>query len=193
METRLARLMDDLQLQLPGVVPQAVQVELRNTLRDFFIDTNIWHEEVRVKIKPNVISYDVSPSEPAVAVRLMGVRNANDTAVRYATMPEMGTLMLRSAPSQPEVWHAKVVLTVSSNPDREGYPIFPKWVLDRYYDTIVDGVLARMMAQSAKPYANAQMAAYHQKRYLSGKAQARHQSNVENTYGGQRWQFPAFA
>jgi hypothetical protein len=193
MEARLSRLVDDLQLQLPGVLPGALQVELRNTLRDFFIDTNVWQEDVRIKTKPNVVHYDVSPPTPGVAVRLMGLRNADNTAVRYATMPELGTLVLGHVPSQSETWHAKVAVTVSSNPDREGYPIFPKWVLDNYYDTIMDGVLARMMAQSAKPYANTQMAVYYQKRYLLGKAQARHAHNVANTYGGQRWRYPAFA
>jgi hypothetical protein len=193
MDTRLARLLDDLQLQLPGALVGAIQAELRNTLRDFFIDTNIWVEDVDVKTKANVISYDITPSTPGVAVRLMGLKNADGSVVRYATMPELGTLRLANAPSQPEKWTAKVVSTVSAAADRDGNPMFPMWVLDRYYDTILDGVLARMMAQSAKPYANQQMASYHQRRFIMGKAQAKHQGNVENTYGGQRWRFPAFA
>lgn len=193
MDSRLSRLFDDLQLQLPGALVGAIQNELRNTLREFFIDTNAWVEDVRVKTKPDVISYDVTPSTPSTAVRLMSLTNADDLPVRYATMPEFGTLILANAPSQPEVWNAKVAVTVTTGADREDNPIFPKWVLDRYYNTILDGVLARMMAQSAKPYANQQMAVYHQRRYLSGKAQAKHQSNMNNTYGGQRWRFPAFA
>jgi hypothetical protein len=193
MDSRLASLMDDLQVQLPGVILGAVQIELRNVLRDFFIETNVWKEDVRVKTKPNVISYDITPTTPGVAVRLMSLTNADDMAVRYATMPEMGMLLLRHEPSQVESWNANVVVTVSNSLDREGNPIFPLWVLDRYYDTVLSGVLAKMMSQSAKPYANTQMAGYYEKRYLTGKAKARHEGNVSNTYGGQRWRYPAFA
>jgi hypothetical protein len=192
-DSRLSRLMDDLQLQLPGALVGAIQNELRNTLRDFFIDTNIWLEDVLVKTKSNVISYDISPTSPSTPVRLMQLTNADDLPVRYATMPEFGTLMLRNAPSQPEKWFARVALTVSGASDREGNPYFPLWVLDRYYNTVLSGVLARMMAQSAKPYANQQMAGYYQKQYIKGKAEAKHQGNVGNTFGGQRWRFPAFA
>lgn len=193
MDTRLARLMDDLQLQLPGVLPAAVQNELRNTLREFFIDTNLWTEDVTFKTKADVISYDITPEEPGLPIRLMQLQNADGLFVRYATMPEFGTLMLHTAPSQTETWTARVALTVRADPDKEGNPVFPKWVLERYYDTILSGVLARMMVQSAKPYANANMAAYYQRNYRNGLSRARHERNVENTYGGQRWRFPAFA
>lgn len=193
MDSRLSRLMDDLQLQLPGALLGAIQAELRNTLRDFFINTNIWLEDVDVKTKANVVSYDITPTSPGTPVRLMKLTNADDLPVRYATMPEFGQLLLANAPSQPEKWFARVAITVSGAKDKEGNPYFPMWVLDRYYDTILAGVLARMMAQSAKPYTNQQMAGYHQKQYLRGKAGAKHQGNVENTFGGQRWRFPAFA
>lgn len=193
MDSRLSRLMDDLQLQLPGALLGAIQAELRNTLRDFFINTNIWLEDVDVKTKANVVSYDITPTSPGTPVRLMKLTNADDLPVRYATMPEFGQLLLANAPSQPEKWFARVAITVSGAKDKEGNPYFPMWVLDRYYDTILAGVLARMMAQSAKPYTNQQMAGYHQKQYLRGKAKAKHQGNVENTFGGQRWRFPAFA
>jgi hypothetical protein len=192
-DSRLSRLMDDLQLQLPGALVGAIQQELRNALRDFFIDTNIWLEDVSFKTKADVISYDITPTTPSTPVRLMQLTNADGLAVRYATMPEFGTLMLANAPSQPEKWSARVALTVSGVSDREGNPYFPMWVLDRYYDTVLSGVLARMMVQSAKPYGNQQMAGYHQKQYLRGKAEAKHQGNVANTFGGQRWRFPAFA
>lgn len=193
MDSRVSRLLDDLQLQLPGALLGAIQSELRNLLRDFFIDTNAWLENVTVKTKANKILYDITPSTPSTPVRLMKLTNADNLPVRYATMPEFGSLLLATAPSQPETWNATVALTVTTGEDREHNPIFPKWVLDRYYNVILEGVLARMMAQSAKPYANLQMAAYYQKRYLMGKAQVKHQSNVENTFGGQRWRFPAFA
>jgi hypothetical protein len=105
-------------------------------------------------------------------------------------MPDRVSLLLAYAPTQSETWVANIALTVTGDTDKEGYPVFPKWVLDIYYDVILDGVLARMMSQTAKPYTNPQMASYHQKKYMPGKAQARHQSNQQNIYGGQRWTYP---
>lgn len=192
MDSRLSRLFDDLQMQLPGALLPAIQIELKNTLREFFIDTNTWIEEVRIKTKPNTILYDIGTNN-SVPVRLLSLQNADGSYVRYATMPEMGTLLLAHAPSNTERWNAKVAATVPSTMDKEGNPLFPKWVLDRYYDAILAGVLARMMSQSAKPYANPQMAMFYLRRYTSEKSKAKHEGNMQNTYGGQRWRFPAFA
>ncbi len=193
MDARLSRLIDDLQLRLPGVVPTGLQPELTNTLRDFFIETNVWKEDINIGVRPNVIIYDITPDTPSIPVRLMSLLNAQNRPVLRATMPDRVSLLLAYAPSTAETWSAKISLTVTGDKDKEGYPVFPKWVLDIYYEVILDGVLARMMSQTAKPYTNPQMASYHQKKYMSGKVQARHQSNQENIYGGQRWRYPSFA
>ncbi len=183
------RLMDNLRVRLPGAVDNALRMEMFNTLNDFFQDTNIWFEDIGFETVVGVKDYDLISTSPSSIVRLISVTDNHDFVVG-AYMDTPGELQLRDAPAEVHDYTARVSLTVNDPIDREGYPVFPMWVLNKYQNDIIDGVLGRMMAQPAKPYSNAQLAVLHARKFSSSIAFARQEANRRNIYRGQRWAFP---
>lgn len=183
------RLMDNLRIQLPGAIDDVLRLEVFNTLNDFFQDTNIWFEDIDFDVVANQQVYELISSGPSAIVRLLAVV---DDAERYITafMDTPGEIQLRDSPTTPATYTARVALTINDPLDREGNPVFPMWVLNKYQNDIIDGVLGRMMAQPAKPYSNAQLAVLHARKFAAAIGFARKETNRRNVYRGQRWQFP---
>lgn len=188
--TDINRLIDNLRVQLPGATDAAIKFEIFNALNDFFQGSNIWREDIEVPVTSGVTSYDLLPSGPAKIVQLMSVRDTNNLAVGAQLDLLSDALVLFETPSANTTFTAQVALTVNDPIDREGYPVFPMWVLNLYMNGIVSGVLARMMSQPAKPYSNTQLAIYHNRNFNIAIANARVEANRGFTYGTQKWRFP---
>lgn len=184
------RLMDNLRISLPGAIDDALRMEVFNTLNDFFQGTNIWREDIEVEVAAGETHYEILPSGPANIVRLIGVIDHNKLPAKAVLDLITGELALAEAPSQSATYTAQVVLTVNDPLDREGYPVFPMWVLNLYQNDIISGVLGRMMSQPAKPYSNVQLAVAHSRAFNSAIATARMEANRRFTYRAQAWQFP---
>lgn len=188
--TDINRLIDNLRVQLPGATDVAIKFEVFNALNDFFQGSNVWREDIAVTVTSGVTSYDLVPSGPAKIVQLMSVFDANQFPVNAQIDLISGELLLQQTPSSDTTCTAQVALTVNDPIDREGYPVFPMWVLNIYMNGIVSGVLARMMGQPAKPYSNTQLAIYHNRNFNIAIANARVEANRGFTYGSQKWRFP---
>lgn len=188
--TDINRLLDNLRVQLPGATDAAIKFEIYNALNDFFQGSNIWREDIEVAVTSGVTSYDLIPSGPAKIVQLMSLTDANEFQVggQFDLITE--ALVLAQTPSSNGTYVAQVALTVNDPIDREGFPVFPMWVLNLYMNGIISGVLARMMGQPAKPYSNTQLAIYHNRNFSIAIANARVEANRGFTYGSQKWRFP---
>lgn len=184
------RLMDNLRVRLPGAVDTALQMELFNALTEFFMGSNIWRENIEIYVVPDVTNYDLTPMGNAKVVRLMSVEDNNKFPVSASIDLITQELALAQAPANAATYVAQVALSVDDPVDKEGYPQFPAWVLSVYQSDIIDGVLARMMSQPAKPYSNTQLAIYHERRFASAIAMARAEAQRRYVYGGQTWRFP---
>jgi hypothetical protein len=87
-----------------------------------------------------------------------------------------------------------VALTVNADPVTE--PV-NQWAPDEFFGNhfhaLLEGTLARMMGQIAKPYSSPQMALWHHRRFRNAMAGAR----VFVLHGGvpdaQSWRFPRWA
>lgn len=183
------RLMDNLRIRLPGALDDVLRMEAFNALNDFFQDSNIWYEDIDFLTITDTQNYLLTPSSPASIVRLMGVVDQNEQPIS-GFMDTLGELVLQDKPIGGYTYTARVSLTVNDPLDREGYPVFPMWVLNKYQNDIIDGVLGRMMSQAAKPYSNPQLAIFHTRKFSAAIAFARVEANRHNIYRGQRWQFP---
>lgn len=186
----ITRLMKNLRIALPGAVDDAIKLEVFNTLNDFFQGSNCWREDIEVEIVPGVSTYELLPMGPAAIVRLMRVVDSNGLTVK--AWLDLGTrdLVLETVPSVADTYTVSVSLTVNDPIDREGYPVFPAWVLNLYMNDISSGIMARMMVQSAKPYSNARLAAYHARDFQMAISNARAEANRNFAYSSQRWRFP---
>lgn len=183
------RLMDQLRIRLPGALDGTIQLELFAVMNEFFQSSNAWREEIEFDVEPGELVYDVTPSNIATINRLILVQDADGKAV-VAKMSVPGTIELLNPPNKAETWTATVALTVTDPTDREGFPVFPDWFLNKYGNDILDGVLGRMMGQIAKTYSQPQMAMYHMRRFMGAISQAKSEAEHGNVYRGQNWKFP---
>lgn len=182
--------MDNLRIRLPGAIDDALRMELFNTLNEFFMGSNVWREDLEVSVSAGTKNYDLTPSGSARVVRLMGTKDDNGFPINAFVDLITQELVLPETPSTSGTYTAQVALSVDDPTNSEGYPQFPPWVVNIYQSDIIDGVLARMMSQPAKPYSNSQMAILHSRRFANAVALARAEANRRYVYGGQTWRFP---
>lgn len=187
------RLMNNARVHLPGATDTALQLEWFNVLNEFFQDSNIWQEEIDFDVTseddPDTTTYYVEQESVASIVRLLGIVNSDDLPVN-GTMFVPGEIVLTTQPGQDDTYTATVTLTVNDPVARDGFPEFPAWVLNKYGMGLLDGLLARMMSQPAKPFTNTQLGAYHMRRFRSTVAQASSDATRRNLANAQAWRFP---
>lgn len=186
----VTRLMNNLRIQLPGAIDDAIKLEIYNAVNEFFQDSNVWRENIDIAITPGVTNYELVPSGPCSIVRLIGVVDSNQLPIGAVLDLETRDLALYNSTSEATTYTAQVSLTINEPLDREGYPVFPAWVLNLYLNDIISGVLSRMMSQPAKPYSNAQLAAFHGTSFRGAISKARSEANRRYTYRNQVWRFP---
>lgn len=174
-----------------GASVRGLTAELYDVLKEFFIDSNSWKEDILFSAEANVTSYDLAPLDGGKIIRLVGVWGTNNSPWP-AYMSEFGTVILNNAPSSTptDQWMARVVKTVCIPVDKVGKPDAPEWVLSVYGIHILDGMLGKMMAQSGKAWANSTQSTYHLRRFRTGIQLARTAANRANLVGGQEWSYP---
>jgi len=167
----------------PPVGPNAVNKPANATGGDFNADFNSDFSG-KNSLAPVATGYPTQPYNTAV----------HDAAPREGWLLASGAddaiLRIKNLPNANEVWIAEVALTVSDPTDGDGIPFMPDWIVEKYQDTLLDGVLSRIMIHPAKPYSSAQGAMLHGKRFNMGKGQARNDARHGATFGVQRWSFP---
>lgn len=191
------RLMDNARIRLPGALDAALQLELFSVLNEFFQTSNIWYQDIQFAVTPttanylddpDAYTYDIIPDQGSIT-RLIGVVDSNGYAQK-AWMPTLGSLILAFSPNTAQTYTARVALTVTDPTTRDGYPQFPDWIMNKYGNDILDGLLGRMMSQLAKPYSSATMAQFHLKNFKQAVNQAKVEASHQNVYRGQNWRFP---
>jgi hypothetical protein len=187
------RLFNDLQVQLPGAIENAIRRELYNTLDDFCRESFAWRETIEISLTAGVITYAVTPAGTEI-VRVYSIDH--DTFdVKDATY-EFGEITFETAPtsahvSTPAYLVAALTPAIGQGVDPEA--LIPSDMWSKWHRAFLAGTLARMMAQSAKPYSNPAIALYHQRVYNQQKAIATHDARTGGTPGAQMWSFPRFA
>lgn len=190
--------MQDCITNLPSSVPMTIEPELAMVLRDFCQQTNAWRAMYKFPVDTEHTCYVVQPPQGAAVNLLHGLFDAADPdrkPVVYSgvQMRVPGHIDLMKPPSAPAQW----VADVSLYPTRElrngssCKAVIPGWLLERYYDTLLHGVLGRMMRQPLKPYTNLALGSLHGASYGAGRAATKAELAVSNVWGSQQWRQPA--
>jgi len=199
MAADIDRLMNNARTSLPGATDPQLQMQLFNVMDEFFKKSNVWNEDIDINIPgmdPAGTIYELTPTGPALIDKLLWVfeKPDSDSMERgpgvAAAMSIPGELTLRLQPSSNVVYRVSVVLTVQDPTLRNGYVTFPAWVLAKYRDCILNGLLGRMMSQPGKPYTNTQLSVFHMRKFIGATASARVEWTRNNTYRAQAWAFP---
>lgn len=199
MSHELDRFMNSVRVRLPGALDDAVKLEMFSVLDEFCKETNAWQEVIPLSTTSQHTVYEIEPEENrAVIVRLlyttMIVNGETSLPGVVAWMPQPDQIVFKYPPSDGTDYSATVALTVTdpTNPD-DLLPEFPDWFLTNYSDSLLDGVLSKMMSQAAKPYFSQQGFLYHGRRFRNSMSRIRSAVEVGHTYGTQVWRFPFFA
>lgn len=192
------RLMDNAAANLPGALSGAIQLEFFNVFNDFLQKSNLWTEDITFPVAATNVrgsTVDITPSE-GIINRLMYVLDA-DGCQRNMAMPHPGTLLFVDVPSAAATWTARVSKTVTDPIPTQGrlagFPQAPGWVLAKYNNGLLSGLLGNMMAQVAKPYTNPKLSLLHMRKYSQALGHARAEARHQNLFSGQTWRFPSFA
>lgn len=200
-DLEITRLMNNARVRAPGATDDAIQRELFMVVDEFCKFTNAWKEDIPMTIPggdPAGTTYIIAPQEPANITQLMWVfTQPSDVSMLRgsavpASMPVPGELVLANQPSSEQAIITTVALTVQDPVNRDGYVVFPQWMMQKYGDAFLDGLLGRLMTQPNKPWTNNQMSVYHLRSFNAKKAQARVEITRNNTFRQQAWVFPGF-
>lgn len=178
-------------MELVGVSDNGLNLELFSVLREFSTDSNAWYEDLTVNPVVGQQDYPLATLEsPSQIIRLQAVWDSN-TGIIGATMPIIGKLHLHHAPTSLSAvpWYARVIITVAFPTTREDIPTFPGKLFAQYSETILDGLLGKMMAQGNKSYSNKDGALYHLRRFRTGIQQAKTAAHRQNLMGAQSWMY----
>jgi len=191
------RLIKNARVALPGSLDSAILLELFNVLDQFFRESGIWTEAIQFSVYPNDPAgtvYYIEPESVSTIVRLISVANL-DGFWQRAVMDIPGevtflTPVSLQEPDKYNIYTALVVLSIVDPVQRDGYPEFPAWILEKHGNGILHGLLGRMMAQPAKPYSNVSLAAQHLQGFRRAISTAATESVHRNVHNGQAWRFP---
>lgn len=188
-QRNLERFMDLARVKCTGASDAGIKAELFEVLREFFNDSNAWQTSVTFSTVAGQTNYVVSPGSEGQVLRLAGVLDSN-LVPQAALMPDIGTIVLQSAPNTVQAMTAYFVKTVDLPTIGKGYPLVPDALFKKYFSPVLDGVLGHLMSQQNKSYSDAKMANYHLARYRTGIAKARVETQRANTSGAGSWRFP---
>lgn len=189
MPTPFDRLMDTIRPNLPGAIDTAIKQELFGVCQEFFRESNVWQESLDFTILANQDTAEIMPFAGKLE-RLAWVINADRTPVNGATLIDPYNGVIRIPYAQAGDYKAQVVLNVSDPVSRDVFPIVPQELLDRYWQVIMHGCLAHMMAQPKKPYTDINLAALYNSKFMGGRARARQEAKELFTLNSQAWSFP---
>lgn len=181
------RLMDNARVHLPGALDNAIQRELFSTLDEFFKGSGCWWEDISLTTQAGVQAYDIA-STAGTIVRLIQIGDVNLIPVP-GKMDIPGYLELRNDPGIQDLT-LRVGLSVVDPVTRDGYPLFPQWVLQKYGMELTEGIIGRMMLQKSKPYSDPALGQIHLRRFRAGISRAKVDKAHGNLLSGQAWRYP---
>lgn len=187
------RLIDNLQIRLPGALLGTIQLELFNVVDEFCRDIGAWRDILEVTLTAGQTLYDLA-STGATILELFELSHLSlDTTGAVYEAP--GQLLLPIPPNAQDAsrpLYANVTLApAGDNTDVENWLPVDMWTA--HHGLLLEGTLARMMSQIAKPYSHPQMAVYHGKRFRNAMALVRATQASGGVNGAPTWSYPRFA
>jgi len=189
MATPFDRLMETVRPYLPGAIDTAMKQELFAVCEEFFTDSNTWQENVPFTIVQGSDTAELMPYTGKIE-RLNWVTDQNGFSVNRCTITDIYNGIIRAPQANPGTYNAQLIMNVNDPISRDVFPIVPVGIVDRYWQTLMHGLISHMMVMPNKPYTSVQMAAVYNSKFMGGIARARNEANEMFTQNSQAWRFP---
>lgn len=182
------RLMETVRQYLPGATDMSIKQNMFGVCQDFFQESNVWQESLDFTINAGEETAEVMPYTGKIE-RLLWVTK-DGIPITSATMPDTTTGTILIPHAEAGAYKAQVALNVSDPVSRDVFPIVPYPIVNDYWQVMMHGLIATMMAMPNKPYTNLGLAAIYQTKFQGATARARNTTKELNTYDAQTWRFP---
>jgi hypothetical protein len=211
-ESVFVRLLDAVRTYCIGAQDGIVRMELFSAANEFLQRSDIWNAEVLIGTVVGVFLYQmpyyieggqinrlvwlegqrpgVPPGSADVAVDGQIVTRGPARAGWLETTGSNALLRVLYSPTNQEMWRAHLALTCVDPTDANGLPTLPDFIVTKYWDYLLSGVVARLCGQPNKPYTNPQLVMFHGRKFMDGINLAKKEARAGFTLGGQRWAFP---
>lgn len=197
------RLRAQAQMQLPGALDGPLTMALFGVVSEFCIKTNTLWEEQDIRTRVDKRDYEVSATEADLYYTkiLSVVSNDGDTDQRLLTNPppvpaymlNPGVMRFHTTPTVSQLVTVRFAMAPRPTDNFGSLPNIPDNFWDMYHAVLLEGLLASMMGQVAKPYSNERMGIFHGRRFIAGCSTAKVEAINGQLVGGQAWRFPRFA
>jgi len=182
----LDALYDAVQLQIPGVTADNVQLQAWRAIEDFYIRSTYRREHVYWRMDPGVATLSFDPWDSHWRVfRFLGFQGLS----RPKFEPP-GRVRDLAWPIPDSTRNGEVLLGL--RPTDINTPLGDDaWAM--WFDTFVAGTMSRLFMQPGKPYSDAQMGKLQALEFRHGVVQAR--AHVQSGFitEGTAWRYPYFA
>jgi len=182
-----AKLLGQAKVYLIGSSDQQLRVQLFDVLHEFFDQSCCWLEAINFTVIPDTLDYKLHVTEGRI-LRLEAVLNQHNLP-ESAVMPDISTVHFLYPFTNSQPMTAIVVKTVT-DPLRCFPPNIPDWILPKYSQVLLHGLIGGMMMIPAQSYTNPQMAQFYLGKFNDGISGAHVASTKANTVGAQTWMFP---
>ena len=170
----------DLLLLVPGALDVTVRKALRQALRRFCMDSEIWRfvfeplpvlkgervyrlmEQIGSKVV-RVVSLETLEGR-----RITQRKDVRGGAGQYWYESEPGLVVLNQVPERDALWQANVVL----RPDADAESMPPE-LYARWRDVVEAGALHKLLLMPGQPWVQVELAGYHATVYAAGVEQAK--------------------
>jgi hypothetical protein len=186
-EAYWGKLMGQAKVYLMGASDRQLKVMLFDVLNEFFDQSNCWVEAVPFTVIPETLEYKLYVTQGRI-VRLDGVIDQHGSK-QQAVMPDISTVRFLYPYTQAQPMTAYVVKTVT-DPLLCFPPNIPDWILPKYSQVILHGLVGNMMMLPAQSYTNPEMAKFYLAKFNDGTTGAYVAFSKANTVGAQAWAFP---
>lgn len=200
---------DSLVSRLPGADESTIDHELINTLREFYRTSGSWVVRLGpIQLLPTKNLYNLSLNAQGATVlyvlkveyddrplRMFDVRPSRvnrmnpGKPVGIVGTPTPGTIEIMPVPNGDDL--LPIYPTCALTSDDLNCNV-PSYVRTHFYETILSGVLGRMMAHIKKPYSSPAHAQVHRQVFRSGMSEARDMARRNFTAAEKSWRFPAW-
>lgn len=193
--------MNECKVELTGVSDAQLKSSMFEVMDEFFRDTMSWKEHILFNVSPPAsqpttqqtlntdLEFPIAPSEGQI-IQLDGVFNNVGGVYVPALMPHVGIVRLTYLPNQASTYIACVAKNVCLPLTREGFPIAPHWVLQKWHLAIKAGILGTLMNQKNKSYSDPKGAQYWLSKFRQFVQNVRTATLRANTQGAAAWRFP---
>lgn len=180
--------MNQARVELTGASDAGLKAKMYEVMEEFFRDTSSWREQIPFNVITSALTYDIVPSEGQI-IRLERVVNSGGYGVP-ALMEDIPTVQLQYAPNQPDTYTATVIKNVCLPLTKDGFPIAPEWVLQKWHLAIKHGMIGMLKNENNKSYSDKPGAVYNLAKFRQMIANVRSATLRANTTGAQAWRFP---